>query len=162
MYEQNHWEHQEKLLILRQMRNSVQFNEDDTLPVSYLNTPRLHVVVPTPSFPALPAPPQPGYDDIYDEISHIGSFHSVTNTTQSVGQDAILQYTEEKGPPCSTTAGEEDVGAVNNAMKSFFEALQSQSTQESTKQKSPGNPSSKPSCQVCPLYSRLDSDRVRD
>jgi hypothetical protein len=38
MYEQKHWEHQEKLLIRRQMRNSMQSGDYDLVPVSSLNT----------------------------------------------------------------------------------------------------------------------------
>jgi hypothetical protein len=77
LYEQKHWEHQEKLLIRRHIRYNVQFVDNDCVPVSSLNTPRLHVDVPTPSLSALPTPPQPGYDDIDDEIFPTGPIHSV-------------------------------------------------------------------------------------
>ena len=117
MYEQKHWDHQEKLLIERQMRNMGPSREYDSVPVSSLNT-RLFVDVPRPSIPDLHPRNAPDYDDIYEEISPIGSVHSVLNSTQPIEDESVLEYTEEQDRETCADV-EENVGVVNGAMTSF-------------------------------------------
>jgi hypothetical protein len=141
MYGQKHWEHQEKVLVQRQMRNSMQSGDYDLVPVSSLQT-RLFVDIPTLSIVTFPQIRQPGYDDVYDEISPIGSMQSVINSTQPIAQQPY---------PESCTAVEDDVGVVNCAMTSFYEAVQAiepkepLQLQEPTKHIRPRKTSFKPS-----------------
>lgn len=136
-YERSHWEHEEELLIERQAENrrkrsKIAESNAQSTPAAF--TPRAIVAVPPlPEsiplvLPQIPPAAHPGFDDIYEDVSPIGSNHSFNTSLESDGQAELLQYIEEIVPRTSHSNGSQAIGYVNDSMNAFYESVRSEST----------------------------------
>jgi hypothetical protein len=129
-YERHHWEHEEELLIARQAENRrkrFKIAENNYQPPSAAFTPRPFLAF-QQALPPIPPPPERGIDDLYDDVSPIGSNQSLNNSSQSDGHAELLHCIEDIAPKLSTSTLSDGIGSVSEAMNAFYEALRAQST----------------------------------